>query len=447
MPLSFNQSLLRKIELSQTASELVFNGDIELGGLSESSFDTKIAAAFSANTNLNVIVLQSQSTSRLISKILLALKYIKPPIELGISGLHFTECIQIINGLSDLKHVQVLQLINLVPLSCTAITDRLPNAPQIIILEAQDFSLETAQTLARALVRLEGITGLRFYNLRPNVIEEIMKVLPKTKIRMMRVIQPTNGAVDTVQRELLSSKRMYAFDLVRVTTENCISLINAISKSKRIDVLGLTGLSPAACGEVMNRLPQKITLLFVIQLAFEACEVIMEKLSSKSHITEVRLIDLSPDAKIIMLSGLESLGFIASNADPDIFIRESLTATSTLPTSKRKKRDADNAAIADTSTTAKAARSAVQQTFPSSGMASKIAASTSIFRRSTPDKNSAEGSEGHDVDPSQSVKKSREPSPELSFGCYSPENPKTTNADDEPPQRSGEQSPNDFSCD
>ena len=419
MPLNLDRVLLNKIQRSQTAPELVFDGDVDFGGISESSFDAQLIAAFKANTNIATVVLKYPASFRLIDKIMLALQHIKPPIELGLSELNLPACVQVMLGLPALKNMYALQLIKLSLVSCAAIMDRLPNSPQIGALELHNLYLGTVQTFAQdavqftqALKNLETVNGLRLYNLKKELIEKIMGILPETKIRMLRVIQPVNAAIEIICRELPRAKKMYAFDLVRVPTENCKNLMTALSKTKKIDVLGLTQLPPAACTEVMKHLPEQIALLFVVELSFEACEIIVEKLQSKIHVTEVRLVGLSVDAEVIMSSGLEFLGFVKSGNDPNIFINSARIAALPVPKTKRAKRSADEAGIADTSTS-KTARSIEQQpSFPN--MAKKIIASSAIFQN-----------------PAQ-------------IDLADIQDPEIIDASGEPPQRSREPSPNVF---
>jgi hypothetical protein len=413
MPVSLNLNLLKKIASNQNAAELVFSGDVDLGGLTQDLFNAKLIAAFNANTNINTIVLQRPVSFLLVEKILLALKHIKPPIELGLNELDFAACVQVMLGLPELKKVSVLQLINLSSQACMAITDRLNNSPHVITLEVKDFSLDTAKIFAQALVNLKTVRGLRFYGGLPKILEEIMAVLPKTKVRILRVTQPMNSVAAVVKDGLQASK-LYALDLFRVATENCITVMGGISKSK-VDVLGLTELSPQACKAVMSRLPDKITLLFAIALSFDACEVVIEGLK-KSKVQEVRLIGLDPGAKVLMLSGLESLGFIASKDDPDIFIKPGVVAISTtIPRTSGVKRNAEKAGVTVTTSSTKAARTASLQL--SGGVANSIVNSSSIFQQPTQPLGLS-GSEEHSPEffKRPAREKTAEISEELSYG-------------------------------
>lgn len=436
--------LLDLIVADINSPELIFDGKVDHGLLNDASFNKKVINAFKTNTNITSIELKPPISIVLVQALMMALKHVNHSVELVINQLSTKHCESIRNELSALNNVHVLHLVQLAPEPCAKIMNGLFNAKQIAALELKDLSVDTAKVVMRELPN-SAVSILRYNALTSDASRTIMLGLPQSKkVVMLRLIQPELSVSKVVQNNL-SASEVYVLDLIGVDAENCKVLMKGILNSK-VHVLGLHRLSPDACKVVMDQLPDRIDLIVVNNLEVEACKIVIEKLL-KSQVKEVKLVSLPADSKALMESGLKMI-FKASSSESDLFVkpRQMATAASTSKTSGIK-RDVDNAGIADTSTTTKTARSAVQQTFPSSGMASKITASTSIFHRSTPDKDSAEGSEGHDVDPSQSLKKSREPSSELSFGCHSPENPEITNVDDEPPQRSGEQSPNDFSCD
>lgn len=310
-----NSVVLSKVAANRTPARLVFDSTLDFKDCPAAKLKSKIKTAFENNTSIRVMSLNKPVSNEVIERISYAICHLKHPVEIELIDLTASQVTQVLSVIPMTK-VDVLRLTQLSTSSLQACLQQLPKLNQIRCLELHALSTSACRSLLDKLPR--HIKILRLRQLPAQSCAVIMQRCHKTQVEMLRLID-TNQQASAVISKHLKELKVIALSLISLSPEACECFCENFNNLS-IRALELKSLSPRSCTVILKKLAQldsSVRLLIVSDLSIESCQEIMKYLH-KAGITEVKIINLPIESKVLMLSGLEGV-FSESEETSDLY--------------------------------------------------------------------------------------------------------------------------------